>query len=87
MSHNSKPGTFSYSMLKEYGKKKRASSHKGIHTRYRHRFFDQIGYQTMYSLLNKYETAPNLNQLSQNLTSECWLISVYLPVFTSFCIL
>ena len=31
--------------------------------------------------LNKYETAPNLIQLSQNLTSNCLLISVFLPVF------
>ena len=29
--------------------------------------------------LNKYETAPNFNQLSQNMTSDCWY------VFTSFC--
>ena len=36
--------------------------------------------------LNKYETAPNHIQLSQNLTSNCLLISVFLPVFTSFCI-
>ena len=31
--------------------------------------------------LDKYETAPNLIQLSQNLTSNCLLISVFLPVF------
>ena len=30
---------------------------------------------------NKYETAPNFIQLSQNLTSDCLLISVFLPVF------
>ena len=37
--------------------------------------------------LNKYETAPNFIQLSQNLTSDCLLISVFLPVFTRFCIM
>ena len=30
--------------------------------------------------LNKYETAPNSNQISQNLTSDCLLISLFLPV-------
>ena len=35
--------------------------------------------------LNKYETAPNFIQLSQNLTSDCLLISVFFPVFPSFC--
>ena len=39
----------------------------------------------LFSQLNKYETAPNFIQLSQNLTSDCLLISVLLPVFTSFC--
>ena len=34
--------------------------------------------------LNEYETAPNFIQLSQNLTRDCLLISVFLPVFTSF---
>ena len=37
--------------------------------------------------LNKYETAPNFIQLIQNLTWDCLLISVYLPVFTSFCMM
>ena len=32
--------------------------------------------------LNEYETGPYFIQLSQNLTSDCLLISVYLPVFT-----
>ena len=36
----------------------------------------------MYVQLNEYETAPYFIQLSQNLTSDCLLISVYLPVFT-----
>ena len=36
--------------------------------------------------LNEYETVPYFLQFSQNLTSNCLLISVYLPVFTSFCI-
>ena len=31
--------------------------------------------------LNKYEKVPNFIQLSQNLRSDCLLISVYLPVF------
>ena len=35
--------------------------------------------------LNKYETAPNFIQLSQNLTLDCLLISVFFPVFPSFC--
>jgi hypothetical protein len=34
--------------------------------------------------LDKYETAPKFIQLSQNLTSDRLLISVFLPVFTSF---
>ena len=34
--------------------------------------------------LNEYETVPYLLQLSQNLKSDCLLISVYLPVFTRF---
>ena len=34
-----------------------------------------------YVQLNKYETVPYFLQLSQNLTIDCWLISVYLPVF------
>ena len=37
--------------------------------------------------LDKYETAPNFIQLSQNLTSDCLLIFVYLPVFTGFCMM
>ena len=37
--------------------------------------------------LNKYETVPYFLQLSQNLTMDCLLISVYLPVFTSFCMM
>ena len=32
-------------------------------------------------LLNQYETTPYFLQLSQNLTSYCLLIFVYLPVF------
>ena len=40
----------------------------------------------MYSLM-KYETAPYSIQLSQNLTSDCLLISVFLPVFTSVCMI
>ena len=35
--------------------------------------------------LNEYEAAPYLIQLSENLTSDCLLISVFLSVFTSFC--
>ena len=31
--------------------------------------------------LNEYETAPNFIELSQKLTSDCLLISVFLPVF------
>ena len=34
--------------------------------------------------LNKYETAPNFIQLSQNLTLDCLLISVDLPVLPVF---
>jgi hypothetical protein len=37
--------------------------------------------------LNEYETAPYFIQLSQNLTWDCLLISVYLPVFTGFCMM
>ena len=37
--------------------------------------------------LNEYETVPYFLQLSQNLTSDCFLISVYLSVFTSFCMM
>ena len=37
--------------------------------------------------INKNETAPHFIQLSQNLTSDCLLTSVYLLVFTSFCII
>ena len=37
--------------------------------------------------LNEYETAPYFIQLSQNLTSDCLLISVFLPVFTSICMM
>ena len=35
--------------------------------------------------LKKYDTAPKFIQLSQNLTSDCLLISVSFPVFPSFC--
>ena len=35
--------------------------------------------------LNEYETVLYCLQLRQNLTWDCLLISVYLPVFTSFC--
>ena len=35
--------------------------------------------------LNEYETVLYFLQLSQHLTWDCLLISVYLPVFTSFC--
>ena len=31
--------------------------------------------------LNEYETAPCFIQLSQNLTSDCLMISVFLPIF------
>ena len=31
--------------------------------------------------LNEYETVPNFIQLSQNLSSDCLLISVFLPFF------
>ena len=34
--------------------------------------------------LNDYEAARNFIQLSQNLTSDCLLISVFLPVFYQF---
>ena len=34
--------------------------------------------------LNKYETAPNFIQFSQNLTSDCLLIQLNFPVFTQF---
>ena len=34
---------------------------------------------------NQYETALNFIQLHQNLTWECLLIQLNLPVFTSFC--
>jgi hypothetical protein len=37
--------------------------------------------------VNEYETAPYFIQLSQNLTFDCLLISVYLPVFTDFCMM
>ena len=37
--------------------------------------------------LNEYETVPYFIQLSQNLTSDCLLISVYYPVFTSSCMM
>ena len=37
--------------------------------------------------LNEYETAPKYFQSSQNLTSDCLLISVYLLVFTSSCMM
>ena len=37
--------------------------------------------------LNDYETVPYFHQLSQNLTSDCLLILVFLPVFTSFCMI
>jgi hypothetical protein len=37
--------------------------------------------------LNEYEAAPYSIQLSQNLTLDCLLISVLLPVFTSFCMM
>ena len=43
--------------------------------------------QFTYLQLNKYETAPYFLQLSQKLTLDCLLISVYLHVFTSFCIM
>ena len=36
---------------------------------------------------NEYETAPIFIQLSQNVTLDCLLISVFLPVFTSFCMI
>ena len=44
-----------------------------------------LAFGNIYLQLNKYETAPNFIQLSQNLTSDFLLISVDLPVFTSFC--
>ena len=37
--------------------------------------------------LNEYETAPCFIQLNQKLTSDCLLISVYLPGFTGFCMM
>jgi hypothetical protein len=37
--------------------------------------------------LNEYETVLHFLQLSQNLTWDCLLISVNLPVFTSFCMM
>ena len=37
--------------------------------------------------LDKYETAPNFIQLSQNLTSNCLLIWLNFSVFTSFCMM
>ena len=37
--------------------------------------------------LNEYETVLYFLQLSQNLTWHCLLISVYLSVFTSFCMM
>ena len=38
--------------------------------------------------LNEYETAPYFIQLSQNLTYvDCLLITMYLPVFTVFCMM
>ena len=40
-----------------------------------------------YIQLNEYETTPYLIQLSQNLISDCLLISVYLPFFTDFCMM
>ena len=40
--------------------------------------------QCIFLQLNKYETAPNFIQLSQNLTSNCLLISVFLPVLPVF---
>ena len=35
--------------------------------------------------LDKYETAPYFIQLTQNLTSDCLLISVFFIVFPTFC--
>ena len=37
--------------------------------------------------LNNYETAPNSIQLTQNWTSDCLLIQLNLPVFTSSCMM
>ena len=34
--------------------------------------------------INEYETVPYFLQLSQNLTSDCLLISVHLPVVISY---
>ena len=34
----------------------------------------------LYLQLNEYDTAPHLLQLNQNLTPDCLLISVFLPV-------
>ena len=44
-------------------------------------------YKVVCVQLNKYETAPNFIQLSRNVTWNCLLVSVYLPVFTSFCMM
>ena len=37
--------------------------------------------------LNEYDTVLYCLRLSQNVTWDCLLISVYLPVFTSFCMM
>ena len=37
--------------------------------------------------LNKHETAPNSFQLCQNLTSDCLLIQLNFPIFTSSCMM
>ena len=52
-----------------------------------HRIQNQIPKSvfTIYLQLNKYETASNFIQLNQNLTSDCLLIQLNLPVFTSSC--
>ena len=49
--------------------------------------FPPIYFLKLLIQLKKSETAPNLSQLSQNLTLACSLISVLLPVFTSFCMM
>ena len=36
-----------------------------------------------YIQLNKYETAPNFILLNQNLTWDCLLLSVFLPILAS----
>ena len=50
-------------------------------------FFVRLHYFSQQLQLNEYDTVLYFLQLSQNLTWDCLLISVNLPVFTSFCMI